>query len=111
MSPTKRASAVPGLRSAIMGARPVPADVEPAPVPAAPAALDVEPAPVPSGPRPRPPKPVRYTLDLAPDDHRFLKRFAVDADVNASVIVRVLLGQLRADPELAARVRSEAWAR
>lgn len=109
MSPLKRASGVPGLRDAIQGARPVPADVDPGPAPVPPAAVDVAPVPGPSGPRPRPPKPVRYTLDLAPDDHQFLKRFAVDAGVNASVIVRALLGQLRADPELAARVRAEAW--
>jgi hypothetical protein len=108
MSPVKRASAVPGLRAAIVGAPPIPAapaDVEPV---AAPAAAP-EPAPAAARSRPRPPKPVRYTLDLAPEDHQFLKRFAVDAGVNASAVVRALLGQLRDDPELADRVRSEAW--
>jgi hypothetical protein len=105
----KRASAVPGLRAAIQAAPPVP----PAPagqVDAAPADAPVrEDPPRLAGHRPRPPKPIRYTLDLAPDDHRFLKQFAVDAEVNASVIVRALLSQLRADPELAARIRSAAW--
>jgi hypothetical protein len=108
MSPTKRASGVPGLRAAIQAAPhvpPVSADPEPA-------MADRQDAPPPStGPRsrPRPPKPVRYTLDLAPDDHQFLKRFALDAEVNASAVVRALLGQLRGDPELAERVRSDVW--
>jgi hypothetical protein len=110
MSPIKRASAVPGLRAAIQAAPPAPPAV---PTQADPADLAPTPAredpPQPTGPRPRPPKPIRYTLDLAPDDHRFLKRFAMDAEVNASVIVRALLGQLRSDPDLAARVRSAAW--
>jgi hypothetical protein len=109
MSPTKRASGVPGLRAAIQAAPPVP----PAPTGVAssadPAAPVREDPPHLAGPRPRPPKPIRFTLDLAPDEHRFLKRFAMDAEVNASVIIRVLLGQLRDDPDLAARVRSAAW--
>jgi hypothetical protein len=37
-------------------------------------------------------------------------RFAVDAGVNASAVVRALLGRLRSDPELAERIRSDAWA-
>jgi hypothetical protein len=116
----KRASGVPGLRAAIQAAPPAPpTPPQTAEVPQFPPAGLVDTAdpgaparedpPRLDGPRPRPPKPIRYTLDLAPDDHRFLKRFAVDAEVNASVIVRALLGQLRSDPDLAARVRSAAW--
>lgn len=59
--------------------------------------------------RPRPAKPIRFTLDLAADLHRFLKRFAADAEVDAARVMRVLLTQLRDDPELAARVRAKVW--
>lgn len=59
--------------------------------------------------RPRPSKPVRFTLDLAPDLHRFLKRFATEAEVDAAPVMRVLLALLRDDPELATRVRELAW--
>jgi hypothetical protein len=105
----KRASAVPGLRAAIQAAPPAPPAVPAGQAPADLAAPVREDPPRRAGPRPRPPKPIRYTLDLAPDDHQFLKRFAVDTEVNASVIVRTLLSQLRSDPDLAARVRSAAW--
>ncbi len=47
---------------------------------------------------------VRYTLDLSPEQHRFLKRFAFDAEVDASAIFRMLLTELGRDPALAARV-------
>ena len=115
MSPMKRPSGVPGLRAAIQAAPPAPPSTPEVTAPAG--QVDATPASAPAredpprlaGPRPRPPKPIRYTLDLAPDDHRFLKRFAMDTEVNASVIVRALLDQLRTDPELAARVRSAAW--
>ena len=52
-------------------------------------------------------KPVRYTLDLAPAQHRFLKRFALDAEADASAVLRVLLTLLEHDSELAARVAAE----
>jgi hypothetical protein len=109
MSPVKRPSAVPGLRAAIQAAPPAPPAPEPDALPVGPAAPAREDSPRLAGPRPRPPKPIRFTLDLAPDDHRFLKRFAMDTEVNAAVIVRALLDQLRDDPDLAARVRSAAW--
>jgi hypothetical protein len=109
MSPTKRASGVPGLRAAIQAAPHVPPASESASSePSAAGRPDVPPPAAPRS-RPRPPKPVRYTLDLSPDDHRFLKRFALDAEVNASTIVRALIGQLRTDSDLAERVRSDAW--
>ncbi len=50
---------------------------------------------------------VRYTLDLSPEQHRSLKRFAFDTDVDASVVLRVLLAELSRDPQLAERVRSQ----
>jgi hypothetical protein len=98
VSPTKRASGVPGLRSAIEGGRPM-AAVQPASVPDA----------VPHARPPRPEKPVRFTLDLSRDQHRFLKEFALDTEADASVIMRALLTQLRDDPDLAQRVQAGIW--
>jgi hypothetical protein len=49
-------------------------------------------------------RPVRFTLDLAREQHRFLKLFAVDAETDASVVVRTLLALLAEDAALARRV-------
>jgi hypothetical protein len=59
--------------------------------------------------RPRPEKPVRFTLDLERPYHQFLKEFATQAEVGASKVMRALLDELRDDPELAARVRNRVW--
>lgn len=75
----------------------------------APAAPVTDPEPVSARPDriPRPPKDVRFTLDLAEDRHAFLKRFAEEtgAGVRASQVMRALLDELADDPELAGRVR------
>jgi hypothetical protein len=98
VSPVKRASGVPGLRSAIEGGRPMAAVQD---------ASRTDPGP---GTRPpRPEKPVRFTLDLSRDQHRFLKEFALDTEADASVIMRALLTQLREDPDLAQRVQASVW--
>jgi hypothetical protein len=47
---------------------------------------------------------VRFTLDLARSQHRFLKQFALDAESDASVILRVLLSLLEEDGVLKKRV-------
>jgi hypothetical protein len=47
---------------------------------------------------------VRFTLDLARSQHRFLKQFALDAEADASVILRVLLSLLEEDGRLTKRV-------
>jgi len=47
---------------------------------------------------------VRYTLDLTGGQHHFLKRFAVDAGVDASRVMRALLTLLAGDNDLAERV-------
>jgi hypothetical protein len=65
--------------------------------------------PGPSARPPRPEKPVRFTLDLSRDQHRFLKEFALDTEADASVIMRELLTQLRDDPDLAQRVQASVW--
>lgn len=50
---------------------------------------------------------VRFTLDLTLEQHRFLKRFAFDAETDASVVMRALLALLQADEKLARRVLSD----
>lgn len=59
--------------------------------------------------RPRPPKPVRFTLDLNREQHHFLKRFALDADTDASAVVRALLTRLQDDSGLARQVQAIVW--
>jgi len=54
---------------------------------------------------------IRYTLDLARDQHRFLRLFALDAGVDASVVVRTLLSLLEEDGKLARRVLQRVEAR
>jgi hypothetical protein len=61
------------------------------------------------GPPPRPPKPIRFTLDLNRADHAFLRQFALAAEVDAARIMRELLDQLRNDKDLAQRVREKVW--
>ena len=134
MSPTRRASStVSNLRSAVTAGgpqaapppiapdpkeeaaapdpalRPEPA-AAPAPDPAPATAAPAEAAPVRlRGPKPRPPKPIRFTLDLNQDRHSFLKRFALEAEVDAALVMRMLLDQLRSDEDLAERLRQAAW--
>lgn len=57
---------------------------------------------------PRPPKPIRVTLDLDDARHGFLKDFG--AGVSSAQVLRALLDELQADPDLAARVRARIWA-
>jgi hypothetical protein len=59
--------------------------------------------------RPRKEKPVRFTLDLDRQQHRFLKEQAVGIDADASQVLRALLDELRDDPALATRVRDRIW--
>lgn len=61
---------------------------------------DVRHMPPAAASRPR----VRYTLDLSGAQHHFLKRFSLDAGVEASRVVRSLLLILETDSELTGRV-------
>jgi hypothetical protein len=47
---------------------------------------------------------VRFTLDLARPQHRFLKQFALDLEADASTVMRILLRLLEEDEALAERV-------
>jgi hypothetical protein len=49
---------------------------------------------------------IRVTLDLTREQHRFLRRFALDAEADASSILRALLALLEEDAALAANVRA-----
>jgi hypothetical protein len=102
VSTTKRPSAVSGLRRGVDAVQAEPGLPVSAP-----------PGPAEAGRPPRPPKDVRFTLDLAEDRHAFLKRFAEEsgAGVRASQVMRALLEELEADQDLAARVRSRIWQR
>lgn len=61
------------------------------------------------GPPPRPPKPIRFTLDLNRQQHGFLKEFALAAEVDAARVMRALLDELRSDKDLAQRIRERVW--
>jgi hypothetical protein len=49
----------------------------------------------------------RYTLDLTREQHRFLKRFALEIDVEASKVMRVLPQLFQTDRDLSSRVTRE----
>jgi hypothetical protein len=61
-------------------------------------------------------RPVRITVDLAPPLHRAVKDWArttaadLGRDVALAEVIRVLLTQLDADPELARQVRAQLTA-
>jgi hypothetical protein len=59
--------------------------------------------------RPRPEKPVRFTLDLDRAHHQFLKDQAVKLESGASKVMRALLDELRDDSDLQNRVRTRVW--
>jgi len=94
-----RPSGVAGLKRGMAAGVPADARVQPA---------TELPADTPR--RPRPEKPVRFTLDLDRAHHQFLKEYAVQAEARgAAEVMRALLDELRDDPELAARVRTRIW--
>jgi predicted GIY-YIG superfamily endonuclease len=62
--------------------------------------------------QPRPEKPVRMTLDLTSAQHLALRTFVASAGAGGSAanVLRALLDELQADPELATRVCARIWA-
>jgi hypothetical protein len=77
-------------------------------VPEAPAG---EAAPGRPEPLPADVRPVRFTLDMSPEQHDQLQAFARSAKAPAAVVMRALVWELLSDPALAAKVREEANAR
>lgn len=103
MSATKRPSAVDSLRR---GVGTVQAEAEAAAIieGSAPAQRRVRELLQP----PRPGKPVRFTLDLDPERHAFLKTFALEcgAGVGGAQVMRALLDELREGSNLPMRVKA-----
>ena len=101
MSPMSKASKVDGLKRGLGTAAIAPANVGASSATVPDAAQER---------RPRPEKPVRFTLDLDREHHRFLKTYAAEIEAKgAAEVMRALLDELRDDPELAARVRARVW--
>lgn len=55
-------------------------------------------------------KPVRITLDLTPEQHRFLKFFSIQNGIPSAMTMRCLLYMLETDINLAQRVVDEIFA-
>lgn len=52
-------------------------------------------------------RPTRITVDLVTDLHGFLRGYAQARDVAAADVIRELIRQLRADPDLSTQVSAE----
>jgi hypothetical protein len=109
MSPVRRPSDREGIRNAALRAAPAPPSAVP-PV----LQPDTEPDAVPQQARDMPAqalirgaKPTRITVDLVADLHGFLRGYAQARDVAAADVIRELIRQVRADPDLSARVTAE----
>ena len=55
----------------------------------------------------RAPRPTRITVDLVAELYLFLRGYAQARDVAAADVIRELIRQLRADPDLSAQVTAE----
>ncbi len=108
MSPPRSPSARGGIRNAALRAAPAePAAVPPVLQPdadqgAVPQARD-ESAQVTQ----RTARPTRITVDLVAELHGFLRGYAQAREVAAADVIRELIRQVRADPDLSARVTAE----
>ena len=108
MSAPRSPSARGGIRNAALRAAPA----EPAAVPPV-LQPDAEPGSVPQVRDEsaqvirRAARPTRITVDLVAELHLFLRGYAQARDVAAADVIRELIRQLRADPDLSVRVTAE----
>jgi hypothetical protein len=51
-------------------------------------------------------KPVRISLDVDRQTHRYLKQFALDTETDIMRVLRALIAEMQADDGLAAKVRN-----
>jgi hypothetical protein len=109
MSPARRPSARDGIRNAALRAAPTePSAVPPVLQPGTgPSAVPQQSPGQPEQARSRGGKPTRITVDLVADLHGFLRGYAQARDVAAADVLRELIRQVRADPDLSARVTAE----
>jgi len=64
------------------------------------------PSPAPAEARPpRTDAPARFTVELPRPQHRFVKRFALEVDSDASSVTRALLTLLESDQQVAEKIR------
>jgi len=52
---------------------------------------------------------IRFSVDLDPEQHKFLKLFSIENGIQASVIMRALIYQLEVNEDLANRVIDEIF--
>lgn len=52
----------------------------------------------------RPAKPIRITVDLNPQQHRFLREYCLNTGTKGTVVLRSLLSELAEDEELRSRL-------
>ena len=97
-----------GIRNAVRAVPAEPAAVPPVLQPGTePGAVPQQVRDVPAQARIRDGKPTRITVDLVADLHGFLRGYAQARDVAAADVIRELIRQVRADPDLSARVTAE----
>ena len=97
-----------GIRNAVRAVPAEPAAVPPVLQPGTePGAVPQQVRDVPAQARHRAERPTRITVDLVAELHSFLRGYAQARDVAAADVIRELIRQVRADPDLSARVTAE----